>query len=416
MQLKLVSDVKPVGRQMRNPQHSFSLRTRPWQIQPMMIAPVLPGETLKSLLVQARVVSKPVKSPLVGWWCEMYYFYVKHRDLPNAQQFIDMHLGQPPAFARQGATSADMYTAIGDLPIVQACLQKVVEDYFRDEGQAWDNFKIGNLPLAKVGHDSWLDSFRLDSDVAPVQDHELPGEVNVQPFGSDPAMATAYAQWENMTALRLTTKSFEDYLAEWGIKSPEVVEAMNRVELIRYVRKWEYPSNTISPTDGTPSAAMSWSLSERADKDRFFAEPGYLFGVTVCRPKVYMSNMKGNAAAMLDTAYHWLPPSVDDQVWTSLKKTLATNGPLAGALGASPAGDYWVDMRDLFLRGDQFVNYDLVTDGSGSHVVLPVAANQDYASAAMADALFKVGAANTISYDGVQSLSILGRVGKDTTG
>ena len=31
-------------------------------------------------------------------------------------------------------------------------------------------------------------------------------------------------------------------------------------------------------------------------------------------------------------------------------------GPLAGATNG-----YWVDIRDLFLYGDQFVNYDLIT-------------------------------------------------------
>ena len=70
-------------RQLRRPQHRFSLRIRPYQLQPFLIAPVLPGETCKNILTQARVVTDPLDpaTKLVGWWCEQFYFYVKHRDL-----------------------------------------------------------------------------------------------------------------------------------------------------------------------------------------------------------------------------------------------------------------------------------------------------------------------------------------------
>jgi hypothetical protein len=56
----------------------------------MCIAPVLPGETMKNLLLQARVVSDPIKNPLIGWWCEFYFFYVKHRDLDDRDVFTEM--------------------------------------------------------------------------------------------------------------------------------------------------------------------------------------------------------------------------------------------------------------------------------------------------------------------------------------
>ena len=79
-------------RVMRHPQHPFQLRTRPYQVASFFIAPVLPGETLKNLLLQARVVSDPVKSPLIGWWAEYYFFYVKHRDLDGRDDFVAMML------------------------------------------------------------------------------------------------------------------------------------------------------------------------------------------------------------------------------------------------------------------------------------------------------------------------------------
>ena len=56
----------------RRPAHSFNLVTRPYGIYPFMLAPVLPGETLENILLQARVVTDPVISRLTGWICEAY--------------------------------------------------------------------------------------------------------------------------------------------------------------------------------------------------------------------------------------------------------------------------------------------------------------------------------------------------------
>ena len=55
----------------RSPKHPFQLRTRPFQIQPFMISPVLPGETLKNLVLQSRVVSKPLVHPSYRDWEEV---------------------------------------------------------------------------------------------------------------------------------------------------------------------------------------------------------------------------------------------------------------------------------------------------------------------------------------------------------
>ena len=42
-----------VNRKLRSPDHSWLLRQRPFVITPCLIAPVLPGETLKSATFQA---------------------------------------------------------------------------------------------------------------------------------------------------------------------------------------------------------------------------------------------------------------------------------------------------------------------------------------------------------------------------
>ena len=290
------------------------------------------------------------------------------------------------------------------------CLQRVVEEYFREEQDgAWNSKLIDTLPIAAIGREGVFESLRDATAATVTQNEELPGEVTELPFGVNSGQwASYYAMYEQMRALKQTVATFEDWLAGWGVKTPEVNEVESRPELIRYIRDWTYPSNTVNPTDGTPTTALSWSIAERADKDRFFNEPGFIFGVQVVRPKVYLSNQKGAAAAFLNDAWGWLPPAVADQGYTSLKNFAAAVGPLA----AVSANGYWLDMRDLFVFGDQFVNYDIVTAGDASHVVLPDATLQTrYASAAMADALFVTPAGkNYIQSDGVVTLDILGKI------
>nr|QXN72841.1 MAG: major capsid protein [Microvirus sp.] len=391
-----VVELPAAGRVNRKPAHSFQIRQRPWQIQPFMIAPVLPGETLKNLLCQARVVTDPIKNPLIGWWFELYFFYVKHRDLTQREHFTSMVLEAGYDLSSlNAAAKVEHYHYGGAIDWTQHCLERVVEEYFRDEGEAWDGYLIGNLPAASVAGQSWLDSVTdttaLDAGT-PIAAGDTPEELD--------GMAR---QWEFMRAHKLTNMSYEDFLATYGVRKSR--QEIHKPELVRYVRDWTYPSNTINPSDGKPSSACSWAIAERADKARFFAEPGFLFGVAVARPKVYFSAQKGSAASLLADAFSWLPAVMQDAPYTSLKELAAGAGPLQGTTNG-----YWVDVRDLFLYGDQFVNFALTATDAGM-VALPTSGLQKrYATATDADALFVTPAtANLVRYDGIASLTIAGR-------
>lgn len=78
-----VQEVARYQRINRRPSHQFQLRTRPWQLQPCVMALVLPGETMENALIQYRAVTDLIKNPLVGWWSEFYLFYVKLSDLDD---------------------------------------------------------------------------------------------------------------------------------------------------------------------------------------------------------------------------------------------------------------------------------------------------------------------------------------------
>lgn len=391
----IVEAQSPVGRKWRRPKHTFQIRARPYQIQPMFIAPVIPGETMKNLLVQARVVSDPVKHPLVGWWQEYYFFYVKHRDLAARDKLTAMMLNpQYDLSSEFSAADVPTYHYGSTINWTQKCLERVVEEYFRDEGEAWNAALLGTLPMAQAfgKQDSWLDSLTLDGAMPEID----PNDVSAQ--AADPQ----WAQWEFMRAQKLINMSYEDWLATFGIKTNQEV---HKPELIRYLREWTYPSNTVDPTTGTPTSALSWSVSERADKDRFFREPGFLFGVTVTRPKVYMSKQTGSAVGLMNDAFSWLPALMRDEPYTSLKLVPNGTGPLPTV---SDVGGYWVDVRDLLLYGDQFINFALTATDAALVAVPQTNGGTKYLTATDIDGLFKTSTVNLIKQDGVVSLAILG--------
>lgn len=299
--------LSPQGRVTRRPEHTFQIRQKPWIIQPFMIAPVLPGETFKNLLLQARVVSDPVKNPLIGWWIEYYFFYVKLRDLAARETYENLMLDGEltTSSLNAAAKTATFHNDANSPDYVQQCLDTVVEWYFRAEGEGAHN--LDNMPLASVNRTDWLDSVINDASfVAPI-DVDVDGpdaNTTIQASELDKALNT----WQLLRAQQLTDMDFQDYLATYGVKVTK--EDDHQPELIRYMKQWTYPSNTVDPTTGVPSSAISWSVQERADKDRFCREPGFIFGVTIARPKVYFSNQKGAAVEMMTSAQRrFLPPS-----------------------------------------------------------------------------------------------------------
>lgn len=394
------------GRRNRRPQHPFQISHRPWQIQPFLIAPVLPGETMKNLLMQARVVTDPVKHPLVGWWIEYYFFYVKHRDLAGREDFMEMmlNINKDLSAYELGADAPHYYGKAGQISWVQLCLDRVVETYFRDEDET-AAITIGNLPIARINQQNWTDSLLNEADFSAPEDVDIVvgGDDTITAGEIDEAMRNY--QW--LRANQLTDMSYEDFLGTYGVRPRP--EEFHRPELIRYVREWSYPTNHIDPTNGAPSSALSWSIAERADRDRFFREPGFIFGVTVARPKVYLANQTSTLTGVMRDALAWLPAILNDDPHTSIRQHPAASEPVGGA-----AAGYYYDLKDLLLYGEQFVSAAL--GASSSAVALPTSALQSrYASGADADNLFTGAApANTIRQDGRVDLTVLGSL-IDTT-
>lgn len=395
--------VPRMSRVPRRPQHTFQIRCRPWEITPFMIAPVLPGETLKNLLCQTRAVSDPVKSSLLGWWFEQYWFYCKHRDLDGRTDFANMMIDPATSLAGYNrAANVITYHAGTTIDWTWECYKRVVDCYFRDQGETYATSQFASgLSVAKAHqHDaSWLNSV-TNEDPLEADDPSLTVGGDDIVRGSE--VENLLRQWELLRLQNLTNQTYEEYLATFGVSMPQTEE--HKPELIRYVRDWKYPTNTIDPTSGAARSALVWNIAERADKDRFFREPGFILGVCVVRPKIYLQNQKGAAVLALTDAYKWLPAVLAHETGHSWREYAAGAGPLQATTDG-----YYMDCRDLFLYGDQFINYALTETDSGI-IGLPTAALQKaYPASADADELFvSASPANQIRMDGICSLNILG--------
>ena len=411
-----VTDAKKQPRRARRPQHKWNLKYKPYEIVPTFIAPVLPGETLDSALMQCRAVTDPIQNSLIGWHHEKYVFYVKHRamsawDSTGILQSMMLDAAQSTAALQAAANSTPYYTFKGGMDYVLGCLRAVVTEYFRDEGETW-NADLGEFyPMAQIDQEQWYNSLKKESALA--DDSELPGVDELEELDILPGFTTQYAQWELMRDQGMTDLTYEDYLRSYGVTVPKsedeggTPDERYRPELLRFFRKFVYPSNVINPADGAAKSAAFWEVAEKLDKKRFFKEPGFIFAVSVVRPKLYLGNQKGAAVGNLNSYLGWLPAVFSGVPYTSVTETLDS---VTDGIFQNQNEDYWYDLKDLFLYGDQFVNHAMsaaANHGIGLPVTNTLAIK--YPTDAMVESLFVTAGSEYVREDGVIHLNILGR-------
>lgn len=425
VKVNLVQEAKKVGRERRLPNHPFHLKeVRPFQIQPCFIAPVFAGETMDNLYMQSRVITDPIVNRIIGWYCEYYFFYVKLTDLVAVSDTLKKMLIDPDFDASSLMTGTDegkhyYYThGSGEINWVDRCLDRVTQTYFRNEGEIIDEATLDNLPLAAVDKKDVFNSAAvaayysssLQDDIDYTSLTEGDGTANV--FASE--IARYQTMYENALNAALIDMSFEDYLGLFGVNVPK--EDGNIPEIIRYVRDWQNPVNTVDPSDGTPTTAVSWSLREKATKKRAFKEHGFLFGVQVVRPKVYYSAQRGSASSVMNSFHRWMMPLKNDDPMASVQD-------VTGTFFRNVGDDVTVDLKDLMMHGEQFLNWDPnnANDGTVIHLPQPAAAlpegiNTQYPNEANVDSLFvdTVTPKKYIESDGIISLNIRGRL-QDTS-
>lgn len=416
--MRTLLSAPPTDRIGRYPKHTFRVNALPYTAQPFLTAPVLPGETLNSLFFESRVVTDPVLSSIIGWKKEYYFFYVRISDL-KLDDFKEMFIDPANTDLRTTYGEANnrqwTYTAKGGIDWTKRCVDRIVETYFRDEGESVGAYATAaGVPIVQIREQSFLDSATDDAD-----------------FASGAAIATAtnaddldrlMDAFEQLRALGIADMTYEDFLRSYGIAIPNKDEG--KPEMLGRFTEFSYPANTINPVDGTPSSAVSWVFKQGMRKPMFFKEPGFIIGISVTRPKVYLSGLAGQAAGFMSRAWDWMPNYLATMPETSLKQFLTDTGPLGDRTTATDP--YWLDMRDILLHGDQFQNvqaFNPVPATTGSEHLLALPSGQDvhkwkYPTEAMAKSFF-VGAAGTatnVKQDGYVSLSIKGKEVDFTSG
>lgn len=341
----------PTSRVGRYPKHTFNVHQKPWVIQPFLLARVLPGETLTNLYFEARAVLRGVPSPIIGWKLQHFYFYVRATDLMLDEfkaMFVDpTNTGLISSTALEDATgNAPTYCAPGGIDWTLLAVQKITEHWFRDDGQAWDfsTDTTTGLPIAQIRENSWMDSIVKASDMP--EGDAISGATDA---GDLDRLMDAF---EALRAMGIANMSYEDWLRSQGIAVPEKDEG--KPELLHTVSEFTYPVNTIDPTTGTPSSALSFVLKGSERKPKFCKEPGFIVGVSLLRPKVYFGGLAGSLAGFADRAWDWMPNYLRQMPETSFKEFAADTGPIPDP-GTASREAYFVDMRDELVHGDQFV-------------------------------------------------------------
>lgn len=359
MATQLLAPVAKTDRVGRYPKHPFQTREVAFSAQPFLIAPVLPGETLQNLYFESRVVSDPIVNPIIGWKKEYYFYYVPVT-LLLVDAIRDMFIDplNTDITATHGVAAADFayYQGKGGVDYLKRCVARVMEDHFRDEGETSSQYQLANgIPLVQIRDRLWMDSLTDKDNAALATD---PGATGDTPTNMEQLNAL-WEMYDQLKSVGVAQMTFEDFIRSYGISVPETITE-RRSELLARFSDWQYPSNTVNPANGSVASAVSWVFKNGKRDPKFFNEPGFVVGISISRPKVYFNGLASNLSAFLTRAWDWLPNYLNEGSLmplpeTAMKKFAADTGPLGDHPGAADA--YWVEMRDLFLFGDQFHNY-----------------------------------------------------------
>ncbi|ATW62973.1 major capsid protein [Citromicrobium phage vB_Cib_ssDNA_P1] len=410
--MRTLMSAPPTGRVGRYPKHPFLTQEKPFTAQPFFLARVLPGETLQNLRLESRVITDPIKNSIIGWSKEYYVFYVKVSDL-MIDAIKDMFIDPTNAeiTGQDAATNVQRtYTPQGGIDWTGMCLTRIVETYFRDEGETAASHALADgTPMVQIRQNSFLDSI-TDKD-------EIPEGAAISTATDAGDLDRLMDAFEMARSLGMANMSYEDFLRGYGINIPDKDE--DKPELIDRWKDWQYPSNTINPATGAPSSACSWVFKNGSRDPKFFKEPGFLVGISVTRPKVYMGNLSGSAASFAKRAWDWMPNYLMAYPEAALKQFGVDAGPLG--VRTTDTDSYWIDMRDELLYGDQFQNmhaFDAAgatanTDGSNNLFGLPLTDfTWKYPTEAMINSLFvQDDGSGRIRQDGYVGLSIKGAQG-----
>lgn len=338
------------SRSTRYPRHTWGIVARPFALQPMCIAPVSAGDSIKNIRFEARILTDPILDQITGWWAEMYWFYVRISNLDEADAARALVVTPDASLAGLDTTAKGWtYHGSAGLPDWLAMAMKpIVRTYFRTENGEWNDFLIAPtvgdppaIPGAGLIGRSWLDTLSREADLPPITG------------GGSDDYSDRWEHYQNLRKQKLITMDFPEFLQSQGIIVPEQLQQplpeKRKPELLRFTRQFSYPSNTVNPDGSGTVSAVSWVVAERMDRAIFCDEPGFIVGVTCVRPKLYRGKQVATGCAYIRDARSLVPDLLEDAPQEVLD--VWTGG--GGAIDTST--DYVHDLSAVYSLGDQFV-------------------------------------------------------------
>lgn len=392
----------------RTPSHKYQVVNWAFEIQPVVVAPVLAGETLRGWQMQDRVVTDPIENSLAGWWNEYFAFYTPLSVLDENYKTLLM---DPDYDTSSDVVTADhtyFYRYKGGMNFVAETYTQIILDWFRDEIEAATTPTSTGRGLSYgrfVGAGGWLDSAIDATDITTDDEpSDFINEAGTDTFSvKDIHDAMANWQWARLNAY--TQMSWAEWLQTYGVKVPDA--ELRRPEYLGHWRDWSYPTNTVDGA-GDINSQVVWSTRWNHRRRKYFKEPGIFMIVALTRPKTYSSTQVGAGVGLLDDAFGWMPQTVLDPSM-SIKEY-----PSSGTDGIvrSTTNAYRVDRRDVFVHGDQFVNFSLASTDKNLVAMPDAALDKYYPTDTMAKSFFidKVTSAFTIRREGVCRLNVNGHV------
>lgn len=346
MSLSIVTPGETRTRVRRTPNFPLAGTLKPYGLYPVMATPVLPGETLEGFEMKRRMISMPIRNPLVGAWLETWLVYVKITDWdPDlAQMFLSVD------YSTTGYTSAGneprYFSKTGQIRWIQAATETVWREFFADQSELDSAIpEIDGVPMVKRRSYDWTHNLMFTP--ADLEPEDLPSNPEGQLTGM-----------QIMALAGMTELTYEKYLQQYGVSEKAAAKVAGKPEILRYIQEWATPTNQIDPSTGAPSSAWAFSGPVKADKAKRFDEPGFLVVLQAVRPKMFNRQLDASRVGELWGFADFFPSYNLTDPAAGIIEVSLNDPPFATGVhgGAATPEHVLIDSRDLLTRGEQFVN------------------------------------------------------------
>jgi len=345
MSMRVVTPGETRTRVQRQPNFPIAGSLKPYGLYPAMATPVLPGETLLDFEMKRRMLSMPVRHPLVGAWLETWLVYVKLTDIDPALAEMFVSQDMPTTGYTASAANARYFTKAGQIDWIGLCMASIWDAYFADASEIGGTRPtIDGVLMRGRKNVDWAHNLMFTPDGMTAAD--LPSNPEAQLTGM-----------QMMALAGMSELTYEKYLAQYSVSQKETADLQGKPEILRYVPSWTVPTNSIDPASGAPSSAWAWSDAFKAEKPMRFPEPGFLILVQSVTPKMFSDAFDATRLGGMWGFADWFPSYNLSDPAAGIVEINADDPAFLAAFGAAADGGLLVDHRDLLTRGEAFVNH-----------------------------------------------------------